>query len=110
MLGNICITCDLNARTAMKPDYIQTDNISNFITGSVQTQTGNITRNDLDTRTNAAGLQLLNLCKITYSLILTGRVVRNLAGHYTYIANNGCSVVDYTMVGSNFHNRFYIIQ
>ena len=97
-LGNVCISGDFNARTAVKPDFIAPDKITDSISNMFEDKVCNQIRNNLDMKTNAAGLQLLNLCKITDSLILNGRVIGNLTGHYTYIAKNGCSVVDYTIV------------
>ena len=98
--GNICITGDINARTGIKPDFIEVDKITDNYLGLAEVKTNNKVRNNIDMKTNAAGLQLLNLCKITDMLILNGRTIGNLTGHYTYYAKNGSSVVDYTITDS----------
>ena len=105
--GSISIMGDLNARTAVKPDFIETDETLN--TDNIfEYKSCNLVRNNLDMKMNAAGLQLLELCKITDMLILNGRVVGNLAGHYTYYRQNGCSVVDYTLTDTSlFENILY---
>ena len=97
LTGYICITGDMNARTAMKPDYVEVDKITDEIAGFTDEETHNKLRGNIDMKTNYAGLQLLNLCKITDMLILNGRVIGNLMGHYTFYSNNGCSVVDNTV-------------
>ena len=84
------------------------DKITDTITGFYENKHHHNIRNNIDMKTNAAGLQLLNLCKISDMMILNGRVIGNLTGHYTYYAPNGCSVVDYTMVDSDlFKNILY---
>ena len=98
--GNICITGDINARTGIKEDFIEIDNITDELTFVTEDKTGHKIRNNLDMKTNTAGLQLLNLCKVTDMMIINGRKIGNLTGHYTYYTNNGSSVVDYTIADS----------
>ena len=98
--GSVCITGDINARTAVRPDFIETDETL-FTDNIFEYKSCNLVRNNLDMKTNAAGLQLLELCKTTDMLILNGRVVGNLAGHFTYYGQNGCSVVDYTLTDTS---------
>ena len=99
-LGSVCITGDINARTAMKLDYLESDDITDMISGFTEYKPCQIRRYNMDMKLNAAGLQLLNLCKVTDILIVNGRIIGNLSGHYTYCSNNGSSVVDYTLADS----------
>ena len=108
-LGDIALFGDFNARTSNLKDYIENDTRDKYIQNannySVDRPKHNIVRCNQDTKINARGKDLVNLCKSADLRILNGRTIGDLMGDYTVIKSNGKSVVDYNIVSKQFlHN------
>ena len=98
---------DYNARTALKPDYIESDDNSDipimeelFAADSVAAYP----RGNLDQGTNSYGDRLLDLCHSVPLRICNGRKLGDVVGSYTCYLNNGQSVVDYCLVSPRIYH------
>ena len=100
---------DFNARTAQEHDYITDYSILHFPTlegSSYPVDTFNQQPVSADYITNKFGLYLLNVCKLHSIHILNGRAENtDDKGVFTYISEQGCSVIDYCIVSSELFNE-----
>jgi len=112
-LSNVSNDCDIvclgdfNSRTALKPDYIVSDDNSNipvmeelFSADSVAAYP----RGNLDHGTNSYGDRLLDLCQSVPLRICNGRKLGDVVGSFTCYLNNGQSVVDYCLVSPRIYH------
>ena len=99
--GKVFITGDFNSRTANNPDYIE---LNRFLDSNQLSDSCNnvLPRVNKDQVLDRRGMRLLDLCKHTGYNIANGRLGkdRNI-GEYTFINNNGMSVVDYLILHKN---------
>ena len=110
---DIVIAGDLNARTGTLIDYIEDDNIGDFIPHMDWYPSDNfdISRNSCDTFTNSFGYSLIDICKQLGIHFLNGRTPGDAAGEYTFCSTTGKSVIDYFVVSSHlfsFIKNFYV--
>ena len=98
---------DFNARTALKPDYIESDDNSDipvmdelFAADSIAAYP----RGNLDSGTNSYGDKLIDLCQSVPLRICNGRKLGDVVGSYTCYLNNGHSVVDYCLVSPRIYH------
>ena len=98
--GSVYVFGDFNGRVGQKCDYVVHDQI-NLLNDDVHyIPDCNITRRaSLDNTHNSHGIRLLDLCKSTGLRIMNGRLANT--HHYTFLSNNGCSVIDYLLTGDN---------
>jgi len=112
-LSNVSNDCDVvclgdfNARTALKPDYLVSEDNSEipildglFPADSVAAYP----RGNLDTGTNTYGDKLLDLCQSVPLRICNGRKLGDVVGSFTCYLNNGQSVVDYCLVSPRIYH------
>ncbi|MCG7879744.1 MAG: endonuclease/exonuclease/phosphatase family protein [Candidatus Thiodiazotropha endolucinida] len=99
--ASIFLAGDFNSRTSCLQDFITKDNID-LIMGTdayYESDDFDLKRNSKDKCTNSYDMSFLQMCK-TYAIhIFNGRLHQDQKGHFTCIANDGASIVDY-MVGS----------
>ena len=94
--GDVYLCGDFNSRVGLKHDFIMNDNINDFIDTLDYIPDSYCCRASLDTKSNSFGSKLLDLCKSTCMRIANGRV-GNDQGHFTFVSQNGASVVDYLL-------------
>ena len=105
---------DLNARTGELLDFIPGDSLDFVFNTSVEYYADQfeLPRSSCDKENvNSFGRALIDLCCTHNIHIVNGRASDNAVGHYTCIANNGSSLVDYHVVSSElfpFIDSFYI--
>lgn len=107
---SLLITGDFNARTKNFLDFIPEDNLDEIF-GDVPYigDSFNIPRNTKDKNTfNMFGKSLVQMCCLLNVHFLNGRTKGDEKGEFTCIANDGVSIVDYTIVSSElFENISY---
>lgn len=81
---------DFNARTGDKESFISFNNVK---------------RQSVDSVTNNEGKKILDLCNSYGFAIVNGCTSGDFEGNYTFIGGNGCSVIDYCLVGSDWENK-----
>ena len=94
---------DFNARTQTLKDYIIDDDVK-YIPGTDDYVSDNfdLPRQSKDTHAeaNSHGKALLSLCCTMDIHIVNGRIGDDVNGEFTCFANNGRSIVDYTIISS----------
>ena len=98
---------DFNARTAVKPDYIVSDDNTDIpVMGQhfAPDTVAAFPRGNLDTVTNSYGDRLLELCQSVPLRICNGRKLGDILGSYTCYKPNGQSVVDYCLVSPRIYD------
>ena len=91
----IVLIGDLNARTGQLQEYaeIEESRYDNVREGAVALTA----RNNQDKGVNRAGRKLINLCNVTTLVIVNGRTNGDRDGKFTYVSEQGCSVIDYCL-------------
>ena len=99
--SHVVLLGDLNARTGREADYIIDDSV-NWMPNMEWYATDNfdILRKSKDAHVNTFGKSLLNLCKEMDLHILNGRSDSDSEGEYTFVSDQGASVIDYALVPS----------
>ncbi len=95
--GNVLICGDLNARTGLQPDFIDTQGskyINNKLT-VINNTFSHIHRNNHDHTVNKDGKDLLQLCRSLGLYIINGRLRGDTLGRFTFCSPLGNSIVDY---------------
>ena len=117
-LGNLDPQCerivlgDLNARTALKLDYIECENNAdlslpdNYVTDSVAT----FPRGNRDLVTNTYGDSLISLCRDTPLRICNGRKLGDTQGNFTCHKWNGQSTVDYCLSSPGIYSQILFLK
>ena len=109
--GKISVIGDLNARTGVLDDRLVSceglDRYIHCIDGSDISENNvycNICRrHSLDTKTDSAGVRLIQICKDSELGIVNGRKGQdNGIGHFTFQDVQGRSVIDYALLASDF--------
>ena len=103
--GQIIFTGDINARSGLKLDFINSDS-GDFIPvdNSYDVDASNICRSRFSQHgqdkciTNLYGNSLIDLCISSGLRIPNGRTIRDFFGKFTCHEVNGSSVVDYALV------------
>ena len=106
--GDTVILGDLNARTGHRSDVDSvTANVDVLhLPDDVSQSCDNVpSRQTCDSVVNERGRELLDLCKTTDHVILNGRFLGDSMGYFTFMNDNGCSVVDYALVGSRIFDH-----
>ena len=105
------MTGDLNSRIGHKPDFIVHDNTSSVDEDDYMPDKY-LSRASCDNKCNSFGLRLIELCKSLCLRVVNGRLYHDFdVGAYTFVNNNGASVVDYLLTNEcNFSciSDFYI--
>ena len=97
-LGPVFICGDFNSRTGLKHDFIVCDKNMDFLNDDVYVPDMYFDRVSMDTKCNNFGNRLLDLCKSTNMRIVNGRLRKDQGvGSFTYVSQNGASVVDYLL-------------
>ena len=100
-LGWVLLLGDTNSRTGDLNDYIENDEIDDFLPtdDNYQPDLALDKRISDDAGTvNTNGTSLIEFCKSTGYRILNGRVDKKLSNSFTYFSKNGNSVVDYALL------------
>ncbi len=113
-LGSTLILGDFNARTG---DLSDTDTM-NVSLGELTTLPSDLTqfnndipnRQNCDRKINERGRELIDLCKTTNHIILNGRFLGDSMGYFTFMNDNGCSVVDYALADTELFKRVMYIK
>ena len=108
-----CIVCgDLNSRTGMcnSVNIDPVDEISAFVEQDFSysvpdTAYAFFSRVSKDSTVNAFGRYLLNICEEFRLVLLNGLKLFNWQDNFTYISENGCSVIDYFVVSSSILHK-----
>ena len=106
---NILINGDLNSRTGQCLDYIESGD--DFLSEldefrDIFEYNSALPRSSRDNTINKAGRELLKFCKTFSCSIVNGRVGHDKdVGDFTFINQNGSSVVDYFIVSNNLVNQ-----
>jgi len=95
--GKVMLTGDVNSRTSNEIDYIIFDQFLDN-NSDLQQNICPSMRINMDPVLDAHGKRLIQLCKSTNMLICNGRLCNDKHGEYTFINNNGSSVVDYCIL------------
>ena len=96
--GNVYLVGDFNARVGLKKDFIVCDSAVNFIDDTSYYPDTACQRQSMDTVSNSHGLKLIDLCKSTSLRLANGRLLDDLSGSYTFVNNQGSSVIDYLLL------------
>lgn len=102
--GNIVVTGDLNARTGMLPDFIESINCECIEIDCSCERSTLKPRKSKDSVVKEYGRDLINMCKATGLFIANGRVHNDLDGEFTRDGSTGRSVVDYLLVNRKSSN------
>ena len=100
-LGKVILIGDMNARTSVRPDYIETDNLHGDLTQllapllNYYSDVPLCPRINPDPTVNDFGFKLLTLCKSSGLRILNGRHPDGNSNDFTFAGSRGLSVVDY---------------
>lgn len=86
----IMIIGDLNARTGIMESYL------NFKQAK---------RHSADSVLNNEGKKILDLCNSYGLAIVNGCTTGDLEGNFTFIGGNGCSVIDYCLIGMDWEKN-----
>lgn len=81
---------DLNARTGVNEGYISYKNT---------------VRKSEDVMVNNEGNKVLDLCNSYGLSIVNGCTMSDIDGNYTFIGRQGCSVIDYCLIGIEWENN-----
>ncbi len=103
-MGDTVILGDFNARTGTRPDVDTMGQVADTLSlpDDIVNQRINVPeRNNCDNIVNERGKQLLDLCITTNHCILNGRFLGDSLGYFTFLNDNGCSTVDYTLANHN---------
>ncbi|XDV25394.1 hypothetical protein PO909_029316, partial [Leuciscus waleckii] len=92
--GNVLMCGDLNARTGMEPDFVNTQG-DKYITNTSHPLPSYHIRNNYDKFTNKSGKSLLELCRSLGYRPLYTRIRGDSFGCYTFNSFLGNSTVDY---------------
>ena len=105
-LGNIIIAGDMNARTKSQCSSHQYEipEIEALYPSEFRTNSGASQRVSNDTKGNAYGNQLIQLCKNFNLKIANGSVLGDRTGSFTCHTNRGSSVVDYFICDPSVFN------
>ena len=97
----ICLMGDLNARTGQRNDYFD-DGVTGMIGMEwYDTDDFEIARKSKDRVVNRFGVSLIEMCMELGIHIVNGRMPQDIAGEFTFINKNGCSVIDYVLLSSS---------
>jgi exonuclease III len=116
-LGKISVMGDMNARCGKKSDIIQSSSdFDSFIHVLENDDSESILQNlperqTMDHVVNASGNKLIELCISTDLKIVNGRVPSDQHGSFTYLSNNGNSLIDYALISYElfpFVNSFVV--
>ena len=101
LLGKILLTGDFNSRTSTEPDFITLDRFLNTDL-FIQSDLERYPRVNKDHVLDAHESKLIELCIAANLFIANGRLHGDRSiGNYTFINNNGMSVVDYLILQKN---------
>ena len=103
--GWVLLFGDTNARTGNVNDFIENDEIDEFLPVGDNYQPDTILDkriNDDESALNTNGTSLIEFCKSTGFRILNGRVDKKHSHSFTYFNNSGNSVVDYALLKEEF--------
>ncbi len=95
--GQIMLIGDFNARTGNLKDYILSDSLNHIPLPPNYTPDLPLPRNNMDSKTNQHGKELINLCIGNGLRILNGRIIGDLLGCCTSYQTLGASVIDYAV-------------
>lgn len=112
LLDSELLLCgDFNARTSNLCDYTTcSDNIPELKEfNDIFDNDIGIERVSLDKKTNKFGHELLDFCKVFSCYIVNGRFGSGGDG-YTFINQNGCSIIDYFIVSRNIYDLITMFE
>lgn len=103
ILGKVIIMGDLNARTAVAPDYIMDDFIAPENDNKLYICDKELKRYSEDKVKNSFGTMLLDMCKSLKLRIVNGRLHSDAKiGKFTCETELGSSVIDYMLTGEEY--------
>lgn len=110
--GQVIIMGDMNAHTGMELDMINDDDDKYQLHDlEYQLDSQNIPqRNNVDSKIDARGKDLIDLCVSAKLRILNGRKFGDLLGNFTCHKYNGSSVVDYMIVDESLFHTINFFQ
>jgi exonuclease III len=115
--GKVAVIGDLNARCGSRSDILEPSTIfDRFIHVIEQDDNENYinilpVRKSMDTITNSSGMKLIDILLSTDLKIVNGRCKSDEVGNFTYISNNGNSLIDYAILSQDLFpiiDNFYV--
>jgi len=104
---------DLNSRTGTS-NFVYTDNLHSiyeFVDKDDATSSNNaFLRTSKDSVVNSFGRYLLSVCEEFVLVILNGLKNFNSSHDFTYISDQGCSVIDYFIVSHSLFSQFEFLK
>ena len=97
-LGKVIIAGDLNARTGILDDFIETDNSAHSPVDCAPLLSDVSNRKNLDGHVNNNGKSILEICKALDLRFLNGRLKGDSLGRITFNGHQGFSTVDYLTI------------
>ena len=108
--GNVLICGDLNARTGLHPDILNSQG-DHFIAQNTPFNTIFSHRKNFDSSTNRNGKDLLQLCRSLGLYIANGRLRGDPLGKFTFCSPHGNSTVDYMVTDiDTFSIKSFTVQ
>lgn len=100
---NLIIVGDLNSRTGDRSELLPPGNNQVFNELSDLMDDSHLNKRvSQDRHVNSFGVKLLDFCKTHMMRIANGRLFDDQSiGHFTYIGQTGCSVIDYLLCSDN---------
>jgi hypothetical protein len=108
-LWSVYLTGDFNSRVGVKHDFVIFYSINQSYDDESYVPDKCISRASLDKTCNSYGVKLIDLCRSTNIRLVNGRLYKNNnVGMYTYVSQNGASVIDYVLTNEKkFSNISY---
>ena len=103
----VLLNGDLNSRTANVAQPVTGDEDIFYHNDVLRDESNNITRHSQDTNINPFGSSLLYMCNTLDLCIINGTCNGDEYGKFTYISDNGCSVIDYFILSRSMYANVF---
>jgi exonuclease III len=113
--GKIIITGDLTARTGIRPDYREHDDLNMDLRNLLsifeyEFDSESRERRNTDKHVNSFGRNLLSICQSSNLRIVNGRHENDPQGSFTFCGANGTSLIDYVIVQKQYFDAIVYFE